>query len=169
MIVSPQAFVQSYRKKRRLQLASASSDGGGGLCSDADTPGTAGGSGAINADFATPADGEGSVRGGGNGSDTPRTTGDTFFGPDFNAETAALKLGGGDQDDLVSPTTPSSSSGARPSSLRRTLDHRRHLVMQLFQEHGLFPSNQATSAFQYRHQDLFPTKVRRRRTELTSR
>ena len=63
---------------------------------------------------------------------------------------------------LASPTTPSkqgSSSGAsanslnsggaaaavaveKTSSLRKTLDHRRQLVMQLFQDNGLFPSNQ---------------------------
>nr|XP_055065830.1 protein capicua homolog isoform X2 [Misgurnus anguillicaudatus] len=45
------------------------------------------------------------------------------------------------------------------SSLRRTLDQRRALVMQLFQEHGFFPSAQATSAFQARYADIFPTKV----------
>ncbi|XP_026205845.1 protein capicua homolog isoform X2 [Anabas testudineus] len=45
------------------------------------------------------------------------------------------------------------------SSLRRTLDQRRALVMQLFQEHGFFPSAQATAAFQARHSDTFPTKV----------
>ncbi|CAF96415.1 unnamed protein product, partial [Tetraodon nigroviridis] len=45
------------------------------------------------------------------------------------------------------------------SSLRRTLDQRRALVMQLFQEHGFFPSSQATAAFQARHLDTFPTKV----------
>ncbi|KAJ8289848.1 hypothetical protein GJAV_G00006030 [Gymnothorax javanicus] len=45
------------------------------------------------------------------------------------------------------------------SSLRRTLDQRRALVMQLFQEHGFFPSAQATAAFQARYQDIFPTKV----------
>ncbi|KAG7232780.1 hypothetical protein INR49_008101 [Caranx melampygus] len=57
------------------------------------------------------------------------------------------------------------------SSLRRTLDQRRALVMQLFQEHGFFPSGtspdpsftsgltQATAAFQTRYSDTFPTKV----------
>ncbi|XP_072316208.1 protein capicua homolog isoform X2 [Eucyclogobius newberryi] len=45
------------------------------------------------------------------------------------------------------------------SSLRRTLDQRRALVMQLFQEQGFFPSAQATAAFQSRYSDIFPTKV----------
>ncbi|XP_041868574.1 protein capicua homolog isoform X2 [Melanotaenia boesemani] len=45
------------------------------------------------------------------------------------------------------------------SSLRRMLDQRRALVMQLFQEHGFFPSAQATAAFQARYSDTFPTKL----------
>ncbi|XP_054904106.1 protein capicua homolog isoform X4 [Poeciliopsis prolifica] len=45
------------------------------------------------------------------------------------------------------------------SSLRRTLDQRRALVMQLFQEQGFFPSAQATAAFQTRYSDIFPSKV----------
>uniref|UniRef100_A0A8C5K0U6 Protein capicua homolog n=1 Tax=Jaculus jaculus TaxID=51337 RepID=A0A8C5K0U6_JACJA len=45
------------------------------------------------------------------------------------------------------------------SSLRRTLDQRRALVMQLFQDHGFFPSAQATAAFQARYADIFPSKV----------
>ncbi|XP_038566966.1 protein capicua homolog isoform X3 [Micropterus salmoides] len=45
------------------------------------------------------------------------------------------------------------------SSLRRTLDQRRALVMQLFQEQGFFPSAQATAAFQTRYSDIFPTKL----------
>ncbi|XP_040900073.1 protein capicua homolog isoform X3 [Toxotes jaculatrix] len=45
------------------------------------------------------------------------------------------------------------------SSLRRTLDQRRALVMQLFQEQGFFPSAQATAAFQTRYSDIFPTKI----------
>ncbi|KAM9434388.1 protein capicua homolog isoform 2-T2 [Clarias gariepinus] len=47
-----------------------------------------------------------------------------------------------------------------PYSLRRTLDQRRALVMQLFQEQGsFFPSAQATVAFQARYSDTFPSKV----------
>ena len=34
----------------------------------------------------------------------------------------------------------------KTSSLRKTLDHRRQLVMQLFQDNGLFPSNQESAA-----------------------
>ncbi|XP_048449957.1 protein capicua homolog [Rhincodon typus] len=45
------------------------------------------------------------------------------------------------------------------SSLRRTLDQRRALVMQLFHEHGFFPSAHATASFQTRYSDIFPTKV----------
>ena len=45
------------------------------------------------------------------------------------------------------------------SNLRKTLDHRRHLVMQLFQDQGLFPTNQATSSFQAKHSEIFPTKL----------
>uniref|UniRef100_A0AAY4DKW0 Protein capicua homolog n=1 Tax=Denticeps clupeoides TaxID=299321 RepID=A0AAY4DKW0_9TELE len=45
------------------------------------------------------------------------------------------------------------------SSLRRTLDQRRALVMQLFQEHGFFPSAQATAAFQAHYSDTFPNKL----------
>ena len=62
---------------------------------------------------------------------------------------------GGVELESVEPTSPSSIT----SSLRKTLDHRRHLVMMLFQEHGLFPTNQATSTFQAKHSDVFPTKL----------
>lgn len=39
------------------------------------------------------------------------------------------------------------------------LEQRRYLVMQLFQEHTLFPSAQATSNFQAQHMDIFPSKA----------
>ena len=39
------------------------------------------------------------------------------------------------------------------------LEQRRQLVMQLFQDHGYFPSTQATSAFQIKHSDVFPNKT----------
>ncbi len=144
--------MQSYRKKRRVHASGDATHGVSiTLGSDADTPGSAQNvnGGPSTADNSTP---------------VTLTTGDTFFGPDFNPETAVLRLDNHHQHDdcLLSPATPSSAGGGngKPSSLRRTLDHRRHLVMQLFQDHGLFPSNQATSAFQSKHQDLFPTKVR---------
>ncbi|XP_038047938.1 protein capicua homolog [Patiria miniata] len=44
------------------------------------------------------------------------------------------------------------------STLRKILDNRRILVMQLFKTEGYFPSAAATSAFQTQHQDIFPTK-----------
>jgi hypothetical protein len=74
-----------------------------------------------------------------------------FFGPDFNPE-LVYKV-----SDLEAES--SSSPSAITSNLRKTLDHRRSLVMQLFQEHGLFPTNQATSSFQAKHAEVFPTKL----------
>uniref|UniRef100_A0A0K2TK88 Capicua transcriptional repressor [Xenopus (Silurana) tropicalis] n=2 Tax=Lepeophtheirus salmonis TaxID=72036 RepID=A0A0K2TK88_LEPSM len=72
-------------------------------------------------------------------------TGESFFGPDFNPETAFVYNG--------DPDSPKSSS------LRKTLDTRRQLVMQLFQERGLFPSNEATSLFQSKYAQVFPSKL----------
>ena len=47
------------------------------------------------------------------------------------------------EGDIGSPRTPKTpSSPGAYSSLRRILDQRRTLVMQLFEEHGLFPSGQ---------------------------
>ena len=64
------------------------------------------------------------------------------------------------------PKTPSTAGGSnsnssdtKPNTLRRTLDSRRQLVMELFQEQGLFPSNQSTALFQHKHSDIFPNKV----------
>ena len=64
-----------------------------------------------------------------------------FFGPDFSPE-LVYKASSIELDPAESPSMT--------SNLRKTLDHRRSLVMQLFQEHGLFPTNQATSTFQVR-------------------
>ena len=64
-----------------------------------------------------------------------------FFGPDFNPE---LVYKATSNLELDHPA----ESPNMTSNLRKTLDHRRSLVMQLFQEHGLFPTNQATSTFQ---------------------
>ena len=47
------------------------------------------------------------------------------------------------EGDIGSPRTPKTpSSPGAYSSLRRILDQRRTLVMQLFEEHGLFPSGE---------------------------
>ncbi|XP_056439371.1 protein capicua homolog [Gadus chalcogrammus] len=61
---------------------------------------------------------------------------------------------GAESEDVLGELDPRGQS-----SLRRTLDQRRALVMQLFEEHGFFPSAQATAAFQARFADTFPTKV----------
>lgn len=82
---------------------------------------------------------------------TPSCGSQKFFGPDFNPD---LVYKNNDLD-----ASESSSPSAMTSNLRKTLDHRRHLVMQLFQEHGLFPTNQATSSFQAKHSEVFPTKI----------
>ncbi|TRY76320.1 hypothetical protein TCAL_12026 [Tigriopus californicus] len=130
---SPQVFVQSYRKKTRM--APPTPVDTDTLGSDADTP----------IKTATP----------------KPMSGNTFFGPDFNPESAlreADQIATPLDSDLISPTTPG-SRGDRPSSLKRTLDHRRQLVMQLFHDHGLFPSNQATTAFQCKNPLAFPSKL----------
>lgn len=98
-----------------------------------------------------------------------KLTGNTFFGPDFNVETYRAN------NDLIdvdasSPRTPKTPGGGAGSAVgigrsdnerghRKILEQRRHLVMQLFHEHGYFPSTQATSTFQAKHADIFPTKT----------
>lgn len=57
-------------------------------------------------------------------------------------------------DQMVrSPRTPqtpiqSARSDAGEKGHRKVLEQRRQLVLQLFNEHGMFPSTQATMAFQ---------------------
>ena len=49
------------------------------------------------------------------------------------------------------PKTPSQRTAANDTNEkghRKILEQRRQLVMQLFQEHGMFPSTQATNSFQ---------------------
>ena len=73
------------------------------------------------------------------------------------AEVAALEQGGGvketDKEDKTEPSSPTLSSHKKP------LDQRRSVVLQLFQDHGYFPSDGVTSVFQQRHADLFSTKA----------
>ena len=95
------------------------------------------------------------------GVSTPKSnlTGNTFFGPDFNPE--VFKASENSESMASSPKTPSTAGlhADRPASLRKTLDSRRQLVMELFHEEGLFPSNQATASFQSKHVEVFPNKV----------
>ncbi|GBO99404.1 Putative transcription factor capicua [Eumeta japonica] len=95
---------------------------------------------------------------------TPHTTtklvGNTFFGPDFNLETFRVS----ESMEDMSPRTPCSASatngGARgEAGHRRVLEQRRQLVLRLFQDHGMFPTTQATTSFQATHKDIFPTKT----------
>lgn len=104
----------------------------------------------------------------------PPTTTQRFFGADFNNDLRgkptspssicqnapgtnlqfAAELETGDQTGR-SPRTPktplqSARSDASEKGHRKVLEARRNLVMQLFNEHGVFPSSQATIAFQVR-------------------
>ena len=155
---SPQAFVQSYRKRRRPTASCSTPTANGGSVTN---PGQSNEYDTLGSDADTPKK---------TGTPKASTTGNTFFGPDFNPDQAkdmlvrTVSAAEGEKEEafemLVSPTTPSGpGKEPRPSSLKRTLDHRRQLVMQLFQDHGLFPSNQATTAFQFKHGNAFPTKV----------
>lgn len=107
----------------------------------------------------------------------PPTTTQRFFGADFNNDLRgklrpssphiytnatgtnqpfAAELETGDQAGR-SPRTPktplqSARSDVSEKGHRKVLETRRNLVMQLFNEHGVFPSAQATIAFQVRSQ-----------------
>ena len=136
---SPQLFVANYRKKRKVSYVEDD------LGSEAS---------------ATPRSPRTPQTTTARSPRTPQTTaltGSTFFGPDFNPEQFK---GAESESGMASPRTPSTAGLDKPSSsLRKTLDSRRQLVMELFQEEGLFPSNAATSQFQSKHSSLFPTKV----------
>ena len=73
------------------------------------------------------------------------------------AEVAALEQVGGVKDankeEKTEPSSPTLSSHKKP------VDQRRSVVLQLFQDHGYFPSDGVTSVFQQQHADLFPTKA----------
>uniref|UniRef100_A0A1I8MG44 Uncharacterized protein n=1 Tax=Musca domestica TaxID=7370 RepID=A0A1I8MG44_MUSDO len=91
----------------------------------------------------------------------PPTPQQRFFGPDFNIDTLR-ELESSDQTGR-SPRTPqtplqSARSDASEKGHRKLLEQRRNLVLQLFNEHGLFPSSQATIAFQKKHIDVFPRR-----------
>ncbi|XP_063980469.1 protein capicua homolog isoform X3 [Diachasmimorpha longicaudata] len=106
---------------------------------------------------------------------TPKTaasvklTGNTFFGPDFNVDAFRINPDLGGDVEASSPRTPKTPGGGgggvgtgrndNERGPRKVLEQRRQLVMQLFQDHGYFPSTQATSTFQAKHSDIFPNKT----------
>ncbi|KAJ8686393.1 hypothetical protein QAD02_022187, partial [Eretmocerus hayati] len=101
-----------------------------------------------------------------NTSTSIKLTGTTFFGPDFNIEEYQLNSQLNNEEDENSPRTPKTPNSAivitskeTERGHRKTLEQRRQLVMQLFQEHGYFPTTQATTAFQAKHSDIFPNKT----------
>ncbi|KAF8774863.1 Protein capicua like protein [Argiope bruennichi] len=136
---SPRAFVNSYRKKRRLSTAQ-----------DQDDPESA------KSPCKPKAQSSSSEAG------TPKTPksavfeGNKFFGPNFSLEDFVEA----ECSSTHSPRTPKtpSDSDKGMSSQRRILDTRRSLVMQLLKDVGLFPTAQATAQFQHIHQEAFPTK-----------
>lgn len=104
-----------------------------------------------------------------------KLTGNTFFGPDFNVDAFRINSDLGGDVEASSPRTPKTPSGGgggggggsavgtgrndNERGPRKVLEQRRQLVMQLFQDHGYFPSTQATSTFQAKHSDIFPNKT----------
>ena len=99
-----------------------------------------------------------------------KLTGNTFFGPDFNVDAYRSNADLLGDVDATSPRTPKPPGGGAANAVgtgrsdnerghRKILEQRRQLVMQLFQENGYFPSTQATSAFQAKHSDIFPSKT----------
>ena len=175
---SPEAFIRSYRKRRRtstsihalkdaIEGSTPTAIFSDGLGSEAGTPTT-------TSSLYTPQKSEKSPL-------SEKCANKIFFGPDFNPDESLIFAssnnrnsvdsvqpfsdGASDQTTtssslVMSPLTPLSSDAAAAikSSLRQTLDMRRHLVMQLLQEESLFPSNKATSDFHFKHSDVFPTK-----------
>ena len=118
--------------------------------------------------------------------------GNRFFGPDFNIDQLRCKLKQSKinywrnfnffslfqdcvnavlaaEDNDRSPRTPktpsqrSTANDANEKGHRKILEQRRQLVMQLFQEHGMFPSTQSTNSFQVSfenfHKGLFIKNV----------
>ncbi|CAG2165423.1 unnamed protein product [Oppiella nova] len=128
------AFVSSYRKRQRMSHSSQQSA--------ATTPSSA----------ALPKTPETAAT---TSPDTD-TSGNTFFGPTFNLGEALASTNS--EADVPSPLTPAGGETEKSSSLRRTLDQRRQLVMHFFNEKGLFPSAQETAEFQMKYSSIFPNK-----------
>ncbi|GAB6019604.1 hypothetical protein CHUAL_001169 [Chamberlinius hualienensis] len=132
---SPRNFVQSYQKKRRVSTTTEDDVNEVAVGEPSSSSKSI-----ASAEAKTPT--------------TPKTNqsvdGNTFFGEDFSLESLQvddykLRLDNGNGENYSpkspwTPKTPRDSSEKGYSSLRRILDHRRQLVIQLFHEHGFFPT-----------------------------
>uniref|UniRef100_A0A182MCL5 HMG box domain-containing protein n=1 Tax=Anopheles culicifacies TaxID=139723 RepID=A0A182MCL5_9DIPT len=156
MASSPRVFTQNYRKKQTTTHKTLPDDDQhSNLHSDGSVPPLS--------STATPS--------------SSYVTGNRFFGPDFNMEQykemsaemgrggaagsgAASSVPGADDRSPRTPKTPSQRSvnSAEEKGHRKILEQRRNLVVQLFNEHGMFPSTHATNSFQLAHSDIFPNK-----------
>uniref|UniRef100_UPI00358E49ED protein capicua homolog isoform X2 n=1 Tax=Myxine glutinosa TaxID=7769 RepID=UPI00358E49ED len=149
LATSPRAILCSYRKKRKNST-------------DFDSPGD---------ETTSPRRRSRSRAGGVGGGSEPSTPksgrceGEVFLfdrpgtGLDVLAEAATARRGSQGEESEEGLVGEGGDAERSFSSLRRTLDQRRALVMQLFHDHGFFPSAQATTAFQSRYVDIFPTKA----------
>nr|XP_040224684.2 putative transcription factor capicua isoform X4 [Anopheles coluzzii] len=157
MASSPRVFTQNYRKKQTTthKTLVPDEDQHNNLHSDGSAPPLS--------STATPS--------------SSYVIGNRFFGPDFNMEQykemsaemgrgavgTGAGMGGGPGADDRSPRTPKTPSqrsvnSAEEKGHRKILEQRRNLVVQLFNEHGMFPSTHATNSFQLAHSDIFPNK-----------
>uniref|UniRef100_A0A182W0F1 HMG box domain-containing protein n=1 Tax=Anopheles minimus TaxID=112268 RepID=A0A182W0F1_9DIPT len=157
MASSPRVFTQNYRKKQTTTHKTLPEDDQhSNLHSDGSVPPLS--------STATPS--------------SSYVIGNRFFGPDFNMEQykemsaemgrtgsaiGSVGTGGGPGADDRSPRTPKTPSqrsvnSAEEKGHRKILEQRRNLVVQLFNEHGMFPSTHATNSFQLAHSDIFPNK-----------
>uniref|UniRef100_A0A336K074 CSON007384 protein n=1 Tax=Culicoides sonorensis TaxID=179676 RepID=A0A336K074_CULSO len=131
---SPRVFTQSYRKKQ--QIGQKTED-----VFDSDTPSL------VSA--TTPS--------------SSFVTGNHFFGPEFSVEqlksmAAETNMAENTEKSPKTPKTPSQKSAdATEKGHRKVLEQRRQLVLQLFKDHGYFPTTQATNTFQCNaHQGITP-------------
>ncbi|XP_055958697.1 protein capicua homolog isoform X1 [Patella vulgata] len=138
---SPRALINNYKKKKRPISGLVKGD-------SADVESNKFSSGSEPATPKTPKSG--------------RFDDTEFFGPNFNLEDLKqqdFRAKDFCEGDLNSPRTPKTPCSPGTFSNRRILEQRRLLVMQLFEEYGLFPTGQNTATFQSQHSDIFPNKT----------
>lgn len=58
----------------------------------------------------------------------------------------------------VAAGTSGGNDGSLGNGLKRNMDHKRNLVQQFLQNHGLFPTEKETNDFLQQHIHVFPSK-----------